>query len=219
MKPEKITEWYQFRCTGCGQRWTARYEVRRSTDDAGQVRSYYMRDGLPCEAPALAQESCPACGRAPVHAELLAGPPDNAVPAPHAPAARDGNHAEAHRLSTVQAWRRFTFEATVSLDEADGGDIPDEGLPPQSVTHLPVETRSLMVRLPHPDLPGAGDFMPAVITRDDGRRLRPGDRHVIVRISVPRGEATGTISAGTRFALWSGTDVGHGTVLRRVLFD
>lgn len=212
MTPETATEWYQFTCPRCQTRLTVRYQVRRVTDDAGQTRSFYTRHRLPCEAPARAQVTCPSCGHAPIRAELLGTPPASGLAAAPA-AANAGHHAAPHRHGPLDASRRFTFKAVISLSL----DSPHGRHPRQPTTQDRWETRALMVRVPDPD--GTGSFLPAVITRDDEQPLRPGDSHVIVTISVPGGEAPGLFSPGSHFALWAGTDVGSGTVSRRVFFS
>jgi hypothetical protein len=209
--PETATEWYQFTCACCQAMWTSQYEVRRVTDDAGQVRAFYMSHGLPCDVPALAQAACPGCGHAPVRAELLSIPPGRDLPVPSA--RRQLPHQSApHCYGALDASRRFTFKAIVSLDRAGWH-------PRQPVAQSPEETRSLVVHVQAPpDSHDAGSFLPAVIVRDDEQPLRPGDSYVIVTISVPSGEASRLFSPGSHFALWAGTDVGHGAVSRRVVF-
>lgn len=214
MIPENATEWYQFTCPRCAARWSIHYEVRRVTDDAGQVRNFYTSHGLPCESPVHAQAICTSCGHAPVHAELASGPPDRDLPAPAA-AGGGGQPAVPRRYGVLHAWRRFTFEAVISLDAASpsGHQLGRQAAP------YPAQTRALMVHVPPQGGPGKGDYLPAIITRRDEQPLAPGDSHVTVTISVPEEEASGVFPPGRHFALWSGNDVGHGTVLRRVLFD
>jgi hypothetical protein len=205
MIPETATEWYQFTCACCQATWTSQYQVRRVTD-AGQAWAFYMSHGLPCDAPALAQAACPGCGHAPVRAELLAAPPGRDLPAPR----QLPRHSAPHCYGSLDASRRFTFKAVVSLERTGWHPRPP-------VAQYPEETRSLMVHVPTPDSHDAGSFLPAVIVRDDEQPLRPGDSYVIVTISVPSGEASRLFSPGSHFALWAGTDVGHGAVSRHVV--
>ena len=50
---------------------------------------------------------------------------------------------------------------------------------------------------------------------DEGACLSPGDR-AEVTITMVDDEAATFFGSGQRFSLWSGTDVGHGTISRRV---
>lgn len=111
--------------------------------------------------------------------------------------------------------RQFRFRALVTLDIAElpaGPPCPD-GL------QYPSHTRSLVVHArPLRADTGPARYFPAEIWRDDEQPLRPGDRAVVtVRVSDDR--ADGYLDAGQEFALWSGTEVGHGTVFRRVFTD
>ncbi len=185
MITESTVEWYRFTCPRCQTQWVAHYEVARFTDDAGQSRSFYRCHGLPCEAPARAESACPICHHAPVRAELLAQPATDTVPEPpatHGP----GQPATRRHQGPVTVWRQFRFKAVISLD-------PAARLP---VTQYPAETHSVMVHASRPDLPGSDRYFPAVIARDDGQPLSPGDSQVIVTISVPDDEASGFFSAG-----------------------
>lgn len=208
MITESTVEWYRFTCPRCQTQWVAHYEVDRFTDDAGQSRSFYRCRGLPCEAPARAGTACPVCRHAPVQAELLDRPAAGTVPeSPAAP--RPGPPATRHRQGPMTVWRQFRFKAVISLD-------PAARLPAAQDT---AETHSVMVHASRPDLPGSDRYFPAVIARDDEHPLSPGDSRVIVTISVPDDEAAEFFSPGRPFALWTGTDVGHGTVSRHVFFS
>jgi hypothetical protein len=72
MTIEDAIERYQFTCRRCATQWAADYDARHVTDVAGNIFSFYRRDGVPCEAPAAADIMCPTCHRAPVHVILLA---------------------------------------------------------------------------------------------------------------------------------------------------
>ena len=206
MITESTVEWYRFTCPRCQAQWVAHYEVGRFTDDADQSRSFYRCHGLPCEAPARAESACPVCHHAPVRAELLDRAAADMLPEPPA-APLPGPPAGHHRPMTV--WRQFKFKAVISLD-------PAARLP---ATQYPAETHSVMVHASRLDLPGSDRYFPAVIARDDEEPLSPGDSRVAVTISVPDDEAAEFFSPGQPFALWSGTDVGHGTVLLHVFFS
>ena len=208
MVTESTVEWYRFTCPRCQAQWVAHYEVASFTDDAGQARSFYRCHGLPCEAPARAGTACPICHHAPVRAELLGHAAADTVPEP--PATHSPRQpATLRHPGPFTVSRQFMFKAIISLD-------PEARLP---VTQAPAETHSVMVHASRPDLPGSDRYFPAVIVRDDEQPLSPGDSNVVVTISVPDDEASEFFSAGRTFALWTGTDVGDGTVSRRVFFS
>lgn len=61
-------------------------------------------------------------------------------------------------------------------------------------------------------------LLPAEIWWEDEELLRPGDR-ATVTARVIDDHAGDFLDAGQRFTLWSGGEVGHGTVYRRVFTD
>ncbi|MGH3245825.1 MAG: hypothetical protein ACRDOI_06375 [Trebonia sp.] len=214
MAIEISVESYQFTCARCAARWTESYQVSQEIDDAGAIRSFYRRHGGPCEAPVSGNVECPNCHASkalrdplygvppdfdPVEAgRALAVPPPRAVEAPPGPA----RHAAAH------TWRRFKFSAVVTLEAA--------GRPGrQYLSGVP----GLMVRAPSCQRPTQRHYFPAVVYTDDERPLRPGDRGVLVTISVPDDDASGYFQSGQRFAVWDGADIGHGTVAQRLFFQ
>jgi hypothetical protein len=213
MITESAVEWYRFTCPRCLAQWVAHYEVRSFTDDAGQLRSFYRCHGLPCEAPAHAEAACPICHHAPARAELLSQPVTGTIPERPA-VSRPGQPAIWRRHGPMTVWRQFKFKAIISLDPA--AQLPAARFP---AAPYPAETHSVMVHAWAPGLPGSDRYFPAVIVRDDEQALRPGDSDVIVTISVPDDEASEFFSPGRPFALWTGTDVGHGTVSRHVFFS
>lgn len=101
------------------------------------------------------------------------------------------------------------FRAVITLD-------PAESRP--AALHAPAQqypnpTRALVARSPpaaqrrlRPVLPG-GDLW------DSGQPLHPGDR---AWVTVTVTDDGAYFDAGQRFALWSGGDVGHGTIARKV---
>jgi hypothetical protein len=66
---ESATETYQFACVRCDRRWRDSYDVRDVTDADGDTWSFYLHDGLACEAPSAAETLCPQCRCGPVHVE------------------------------------------------------------------------------------------------------------------------------------------------------
>jgi hypothetical protein len=101
---------------------------------------------------------------------------------------------------------QYMFRALVTLDTA-AGEVPAAGYP--SGTH------HVMVHAHRPGRPGGEKYFEAVITRDDGQPLRPGEQ-AVVTITVPDLDAEALLAAGERFALWHGSDIGHGVVSRQV---
>jgi hypothetical protein len=111
--------------------------------------------------------------------------------------------------------RQFRFRAVVTLDPVE--QRPGAVQSPER--QYPSHTRALMIlaRPLRADM-GPARLLPAEIWRDGEEPLRPGDRAVVTaRISDDHADAF--LEAGQRFTLWSGGDVGHGTVFRRVFTD
>ncbi len=76
-------------------------------------------------------------------------------------------------------------------------------------------THALMVRPVFPDDPERLMLFPAEICWDDEEPLGPGDR-AVVTITFS-GEVAGSFfTAGRRFYLWHGQDIGRGTISRGV---
>ncbi|HEX5495656.1 MAG TPA: hypothetical protein VFX70_13885 [Mycobacteriales bacterium] len=62
-----------FTCGGCGQSWSADYDVQHVEDGHGHDRDYYFLNGVPCPDPTgPGAVLCPGCGRAHVTVELTA---------------------------------------------------------------------------------------------------------------------------------------------------
>jgi len=79
-------------------------------------------------------------------------------------------------------------------------------------------TRALMVRAQCLSNPGYARCFPAELSWEDERPLHPGDR-AEVTITMIDDEASTFFGAGQRFSLWNGTDIGHGTISRRVFTE
>jgi hypothetical protein len=110
--------------------------------------------------------------------------------------------------------RQFRFRALITLDPArpsPGGLHPATG-------RYPNHTRALMIRARPLRSAGSTRCFPAEICWDNEQPLCPGD-HAEVTIAVTDDEAREFFDAGQRFTLWSGGDVGHGTISRRVFTD
>lgn len=111
--------------------------------------------------------------------------------------------------------RQFRFRALVTLDPAE----PRPGAPHPPARQYPNHTRALMILArPLRADTGPSRCLPAEIWRDDEEPLRPGDR-ALVTARVSDDQADAFLDAGQQFTLWSGGDVGHGTVCRRVFTD
>ncbi len=104
-------------------------------------------------------------------------------------------------------WHRFKFSAVVTLEAAG-----------RSRREYPSGVPGLMVRAPSCQRPNERQYFPAVVYTDDDRPLRPGDKGVLVIISVPNDDASECFQTGQQFTLWDGTDIGHGTVGQRLFF-
>jgi hypothetical protein len=118
-------------------------------------------------------------------------------------------------LRQVMAMRQCRFRALISLDPVPprGG-----GLHPHA-REYPSHTRALMI-LADPLRAGVGPArpLPAEVWQDDETPLRAGERAVVTaRVSDDQVDAF--LQAGQRFILWSGGEVGHGTICRKVFTD
>jgi hypothetical protein len=112
----------------------------------------------------------------------------------------------------VIAVRQIRFRALITLDPAR--------MHPGTPLHRPTgafrnHTRALAVRARSAREPTIIRIFPAEICWDDDGPLCPGDR-AEVTVTVTGDEDPACFDAGCRFALWSGEDIGHGVVSRRV---
>lgn len=102
---------------------------------------------------------------------------------------------------------QFMFRAVITLDAA-----PGEG----PVREYPSGTHAVMVRASLPGNAAEDKYFEAVIAREDGKPLRPGDDAVVATVTVFDDDAGEFLAGGQHFALWQGRDIGHGVVSRRV---
>lgn len=109
------------------------------------------------------------------------------------------------RSQRKAAVHKFSFRALVTLDSWD------KACPPWLD---PSRTHDLMVHASHPSGPPGGKYLPAEITRDDGKPLRSGESQ-IVTITVTDDDAPLLLAPGEPFRLWGGAS-GSGIVSRRV---
>jgi hypothetical protein len=110
--------------------------------------------------------------------------------------------------------RQARFRAIITLDPAE----PRPALAHPPAREYPNHTRALMVRARPLRNSGFIRYFPAEICWDSERPLLPGD-HAVVTITVTDDKASDFFDAGQRFTLWSGGDVGHGTISRKVYTD
>ena len=82
----------------------------------------------------------------------------------------------------------------------------------------PNHTHALMIRAQCLSKPGYARCFPAELSWEDERPLYPGDR-AEVTITMTDDEVAEFFGAGQRFSLWNGTDIGHGTISRRVFTE
>ena len=107
--------------------------------------------------------------------------------------------------------RQARFRAIITLDPAE--PRPATLHPP--ALEYPNPTRALVVRARPLRNAGSIRYFPAEICWDSEQPLHPGDR-ATVTITVTDDEASAYLDTGQRFALWSGGDVGHGIIARKV---
>jgi len=103
------------------------------------------------------------------------------------------------------------FRAVITLDPT---------VPRPAAQHPPAReylnhTRALVVRARPLRNAGSVRYFPAEICWDSGQPLHPGDR-AWVTVTVTDEDAGAYFDAGQSFILWSGGDVGHGIIARKV---
>lgn len=111
--------------------------------------------------------------------------------------------------------RQFRFRALIRLDPV--GPRSTALHPP--AREYPNHTRALMI-LARPLRADGGPtrYLPAELWRDEDEPIRAGERALVTAL-VSDDQAESFLGAGQRFILWSGSEVGHGTVCRRVFTD
>lgn len=106
--------------------------------------------------------------------------------------------------------RLFRFRALLSLDPA--------GLGRRDPQEYPCGTHALMVEAAPLGRAAGQRCFPAAIYRVDGRPLRRGEPSVVATIEIADDAAGEFLDAGQHFALWNGTETGHGVISRQVFF-
>jgi hypothetical protein len=109
---------------------------------------------------------------------------------------------------------QFRFRAVITLDPAK----PRPGALHPPAQQFSSHTHALMVLARPLRYAGSARHFTAETCWDSEGPLRAGDR-AWVTVTVTDDEAGGYFEAGQQFILWSGGEVGHGTVARRVFTD
>jgi hypothetical protein len=104
-----------------------------------------------------------------------------------------------------------SFRALITLDPAE----PSPAALDPAAGEYPNPTRDLAIGVRPLDNAGAFRYFPAEICWDSGQQRHPGD-HAMVTITVTDNQAGAYFDVGQHFTLWSGGDIGHGTVFRRI---
>ena len=205
---ENSVEYYLFTCARCAGQWFESYQVSQNVDESGDVRSFYRQHGVPCAAPVSGNVECPECHATKARRDPIyeTHPDFDPEAAGHALSVPRPRAAEVPPRPTVRhqvagTWRRFKFSALVTMDAAG----------PPGRRYLSGAT-GLMVLAPLAERPTQHQFFPAVLSCDDDRPLRPGDKGVPVIISVPDDDASSYFRPGQRFTVWDRAEIGHGTV-------
>jgi hypothetical protein len=115
----------------------------------------------------------------------------------------------------VMTMRQSRFRALVSLDPV----AASSGTLHPRAREYPSHTRALVI-LARPLRSGLGParYLRTELWQDDETPFRAGDR-AFVTVRVTDDRADDFLGAGQRFALWSGGEVGHGTICRKVFTD
>lgn len=107
--------------------------------------------------------------------------------------------------------RQARFRALIRLFPAE----PRPGsLHPAAAQYLN-HTHALMIRIRPLRNAGSTRIFPSEICWDGEGPMHPGDS-AVVTVTVTDDEAGAFFAAGQRFTLWSGGDVGYGTISRKV---
>ena len=102
--------------------------------------------------------------------------------------------------------RTFRFRALVSLNARE---------PAIPARHYPNGPHMVLVQASPPGQPGCYRDFRAALCRDDELPLQPG-APAVVTLTIAGDEAGSYLRPGQHFTLWSGTDIGHGVISRRV---
>jgi len=109
---------------------------------------------------------------------------------------------------------QFRFRAVITLDPQQPRPGALHPLAQQYQNH----THALMIMAGPLRYAGSDRCFPAETCWDSAGPLRQGDR-AWVTVTITDDDASAYFDAGQRFTLWSGGEVGHGTVARRVFTE
>jgi len=107
--------------------------------------------------------------------------------------------------------RQFRYRAVITLDPARPG--PSVLHPP--ARQYPNHTHALVVLAHSLNEADRYKYFPAETSWDGGEVLHPGD-HAVVTVTVTDDEAAEFLGTGQEITLWSGGEIGHGTISRRI---
>ena len=107
--------------------------------------------------------------------------------------------------------RQARFRALITLYSLEPRPEALHAAVPQFHNH----THALMVRARPLRQAGSTRYFPSEISWDSEQPLRRGDSRVVT-VTVTDDEAGEYLGAGQRFTLWSGGEVGYGTISRKV---
>lgn len=99
--------------------------------------------------------------------------------------------------------KRYKFQALVTFDPPAAGAAGPPG-----------QTRRMVVRGEHHETHGSHLFSALVTPGEDSPRS--DDDHVIMTVSLAAADPNDYFEIGDHFALWLGSDIGHGVVTRRL---
>lgn len=112
--------------------------------------------------------------------------------------------------------RQARYRAVIALDPArPSSPLPRPGRPADAGEVYRNHTRELVVCAGSREKPGGLREFSAELCWDDEEPLHPGDRHVVT-VTVTGDGGPEALVPGERFTLWSGGEVGHGTISRKM---
>ena len=120
-------------------------------------------------------------------------------------------YAKYHWAYGGGAVRQARFRALITLYSLEPRPGALHAAAPQFHNH----TRALMVRAHPLRHAGSTRYFTTEISWDGEQPLRRGDS-CVVTVTVTDDEVGDYLGAGQRFTLWSGGEVGHGTISRKV---
>ncbi len=111
--------------------------------------------------------------------------------------------------------RRFRFRALITLCPAEPDSLAAHASSPRHQGHT---CALVILARPLPTVDGPARYLPTEIWWDGETLLYPRS-HALVTVKVIDDQAGDFLADGQPFTLWCGGQVGHGTVVGRVLED